>query len=303
MFKGLKIVPDEEFRSVIRDADGYYRMGPGDSIEDARKKATAKALADVLKHAESFIESKTQSIKGHPNYELVKNKNQEIAIVLETKDFGIQMPEKVYHVWVRSKVKYVLKPETDKDESLALARSDVAPEAAVAMKSAKKTETVANKKPAGTAVKNAPLTVRVWTDKKKYTEGERVTIFLQGNQNFFARIVSTDSKKNIVQLLPNQYREARFFKEGTLYEIPDPAQGDRFEIQSARPFGTDTITVYASGSPLGNPDLIPIGRGLNQIRGSRNDYAQTLSRGLKIVEKETPAEFYESSWTFETISK
>lgn len=300
-FKGLKIVPDEESRSVIRDADGYHPLGPNDSVEDARKKATELALADILKHAKSFIDSKTHSVKGRPKYELVKNKNKETMIILEKKDFGIKMPEKIYHVWIRSKVKYVLKSE--KSETQVVAQADVAPEVAVAKKPPEKPEPTAKKAPAAVTRKSDLLTVRVWTDKKKYAEGEKVTIFLQGNQDYFARIVSTDSQKNVVQLLPNQYREMRFFKEGKIYEIPDNSQGDRFEIQSASPFGTDTITVYASGSPLGNPDLIPIGRGLNQVQGSRKNYARTLSRGLKIVGKKTSAEFYESSWTFETTPK
>ena len=33
----------------------------------------------------------------------------------------------------------------------------------------------------------APLTVKIWTEKKRYRKGERITIYMKGNKDYFAR--------------------------------------------------------------------------------------------------------------------
>ena len=112
---------------------------------------------------------------------------------------------------------------------------------------------------------NAPLTVRVWTDKKQFSEGETIKLYVEGNRDFYARIVNLDANGDMIQLLPNQFRQSRFFKGKKVYVVPDDTQGDRFSIISTPPYGTDTIVTFASEAPLGEVNLTPVGQGLGPV--------------------------------------
>jgi len=150
--------------------------------------------------------------------------------------------------------------------------------------------------------KDAPLTVRkVWTSEKQYTDGDSIEIHVQGNRDFYARIVDITSSGEIIQLLPNDYRRTNFFEAGKVYKIPD--QGDHFDLKVTPPYGDDQIVVYASDVPLGQVNMESMGRGLSRYKGSQESLA-TMTRGINVVPG-TPgahsgAEFYEATWTFTT---
>jgi hypothetical protein len=100
---------------------------------------------------------------------------------------------------------------------------------------------------------SAPLSIRAWTEKKKYGKGEMVKLFFQGNKHFYARVIYRNAAGEVLQLLPNPYREANFFNGGPVQELP--SGDDRFDIEVIPPFGTEVITVFASTSPLGEIEL------------------------------------------------
>ena len=95
-----------------------------------------------------------------------------------------------------------------------------------------------------------PLSVAMWTRKNEYAQGEAIHLFLEGNKGFYGLVVYKDATGNLVQLLPNPYREDNYFEGGVVYEFP--SGGDRFKLEVAPPFGSETLTLYAATAPLGD---------------------------------------------------
>ena len=149
-----------------------------------------------------------------------------------------------------------------------------------------------------------PLKVKIWTSQREYKKGEHIEVFMQGNRDFYARVVDITSSGDIVQLLPNDYRKNNFFRSGRVFKIPD--KGDVFQLNVSPPYGVDTIVVFASEVPLGNVNLEPAGQGLNRYRGSRGSLA-TQNRGIHVdfenTEEIVGAEFYEATLSLRTSSK
>jgi hypothetical protein len=265
-----ELAPDQVKRSCIQAVDGYAYLSENMTLAETRSAAFANAKRQALETARTYIQSKTQVKDFQLKYDLIMSKAEGSVAILEQKDYGIEDNNR-YHVWIKAEVVYYLRPNK------AVLSQGVIME------------------------KEAPLTVKVWTDKKQYKHGESITIFIQGNHDFYARIVDIITGGEIIQLLPNDYRAINFFEGGRLYRIPD--KEDRFDLKVAPPYGEDQIVVYASEAPLGEVEMHSIGQGLRRYRGTRSTLA-ARTRGIKIVGAATPfskgAEFYEATWTLTT---
>jgi len=101
----------------------------------------------------------------------------------------------------------------------------------------------------------APLAVKIWTERLAYREGEKIRISLKGNKSFYARVVYKDAGGNLVQLLPNPYRQEHFIAGGEMSELPSAS--DRFDMEVTTPFGTESIIVYAATAPVGELQVTP----------------------------------------------
>jgi hypothetical protein len=119
------------------------------------------------------------------------------------------------------------------------------------------------------AASSGPLQVKVWTDKKSYKQGEQIVVHVQGNKDFYGKLVNISSSGEIVQLLPNTYRNVDYFKAGRVYKVPD--SGDAFALNVSPPFGQEKLVLYASEQPLGKTDMQPVGQGLSMFQGSKGD--------------------------------
>ena len=128
---------------------------------------------------------------------------------------------------------------------------------------------------------NAPLAVKLWTDKKQYQIGEKIKIYLKGNKPFFTRIIYKDAANHLIQLIPNPYRSENYFNGGVIYEIPSGR--DRFELEVSPPLGLESITLYASTTQLGELDLIP-SQGIYMVKTGSMEVGMK-TRGVKITEK------------------
>jgi len=142
---------------------------------------------------------------------------------------------------------------------------------------------------------SAPLHVRLWANKNEYKSGERMRIYIKGNKPFYACVIYKDAAGEIVQILPNPYRNENYFQGGTIYEIP--SGNDRFDLEIRPPFGKENITVYASTSPLGKIDLYTQG-GVYFVKTKANDIG-ARTRGITLTGKSTgksgyASEFYEN---------
>lgn len=270
--RAVEVTPDQEHRSNIVEVDGYAQLSEEKSIRDIRLEAFANARRQALENAETHIRSQTKVENYQLEYDLIESGAEGVVKVLEQKDFGIENNSR-YHVWIKAEVTYVLKTTTEPTKLKAL----MSPE--------------------------APLTVKVWTDKKSYNDGEYITIHMEGNRDFYARIVNISSNGKVIQLLPNGYRQTHQFRGGQRYQIPGP--GDRFELKVTPPYGQERIVVYASETPMGDLSMAPLGAGLYEYQGSNDDLAfrvrsiQPVARpGGSMTSGSTG--FYEASWVVRT---
>ncbi|XPV75589.1 MAG: DUF4384 domain-containing protein [Desulfovibrio sp.] len=139
--------------------------------------------------------------------------------------------------------------------------------------------------PAPVASANAPLEVKVWSDKQNYRAGEVIDLYIQGNKDFYGKVVNMTSSGNIIQLLPNGYRNLDFFRGGITYRIPDT--GDGYQLEVSPPFGQDTVVVYASEKPLPKVDMASAGAGLKVFQGNSEEF-NMKTRGIKIAGAKAP---------------
>ena len=268
--RGVDVVPEQEKRSCIMAADGYAPVSDYANLAETKAAAFADAKSQVLEAAKTYLQSRTKGTDFKLHYDPMWSDAEGAVTVLEQKDHGVQDKTR-YHVWVKAEVVYDLKPKKSQASLPA------------------------------TMGKDAPLTVRVWTPKKEYKAGESMEIYVQGNRDFYARIVDITSSGEIIQLLPNDYRKIDSFEAGKLYRIPD--QTDHFDLEVTAPYGEDRIVVYASEVPLGQISMESVGQGLGLYKGTRESLA-TAARAINIVPGEpgslSGAEFYEAVWAIAT---
>ncbi len=266
----LNVAPDQEKRSCIQSVDAYAYLSENMTLAQTRVAAFANAKRQALEAAKTYIQSKTKVKNFQLDYDLIMSDAAGSVTVLEQKDHGVEGNNR-YHVWIKAEVVYDLRP--NKPEAVPTAINEEA----------------------------APLTVKVWTDRKTYKSGDNITVYVQGNSNFYARIVNIGAGKEIIQLIPNDYRKLSFFEGGRVYRIPD--KEDRFDLKVSPPYGEDHIVVYASEVPLGEVATEPIGQGLRLYRGGEKEFA-LKSRGIQVVGADAGGsggrEFYEASWTVTT---
>ena len=270
--RAIQVIPDQENRSNIVEVDGYAQLSEERSIRDIRQEAFANARRQALENAETHIKSQTRVENYQLQYDLIESGAEGVVKVLEQKALGIENTSR-YHVWIKAEVTYILRPPTEPSQKKVLMS------------------------PA------APLTVKVWTDKKTYSDGEYITIHMEGNRDFYARIINIGSNEKVIQLLPNGYRQTNHFRGGQRYQIP--GAGDRFSLKVTPPYGQERIVVYASETPMGEIPMKSLGAGLQEYQGSNDDLALRV-RSIQPVARPagdvTPGgtEFYEASWTVET---
>jgi hypothetical protein len=266
----IDVVPDQEKRSCIQAVDGYAYLSENMTLAQTRAAAFINAKRQALEAGRTYIQSKTKVKNLEVEYDLVWSDSEGAVSILEQKDHGVKDNTR-YHVWIKAEVEYGLKPK-GQQASQGLVMD-----------------------------KDAPLTVKVWTSKKQYRAGENIEIFVQGNRDFYARIVDITSGGNIMQLLPNDYRKVDFFKARKVYKIP--GEGDHFDLKVTAPYGEDQIVVYASEVPVGQVDMEAVGQGLRRYRGNRESLA-AMTRGIQVTPSAPSAnsgtEFYEATWTLTT---
>jgi len=264
--RGIRVVPDREDRSCFQEADGYGYLGGDTTFKEVRVLALADAKRNAAEGALTFIRSKTRVENFEVGYDVVISETEAKIRVIEQKDYGI-VDNIRYRIWIKAEVSYELQPKTKEPDPTLLMDS------------------------------KAPLTVKLWTDKKRYREGEPVRIFVQGNKDFYGRVVNKDSTGHITQLLPNLYRTEHHFRGGEVQVIP--GKEDRFDLVAVQPFGTDRIVVYASDVPQGEVGLraIPEGKGLLEVTDSEEALSKN-TRGIQVVGR--GSEFYEAEWIITT---
>lgn len=249
-------------RSAIVEADGYAFLAEDNTIRQIREEALANAKRQALERAQTHIRSVTKVENFMLTYDLVQSAAEGTVRVLESQDHGVTGDNR-YHYWIKAEVQYVINPPEEIEQDIKTADDPT-----------------------------APLTVSVWTEKTEYRTGDEIHILLKGNKEFYATIVYRNAAGRGIQILPNQHRQSRFFTAGRIWRIP--SEQDHFRLVVQEPYGPEEIIVYASTAEPGSGDVVPEGETFYRLTGTLENYS-AKTRGVRITEKEQPAEFYEAS--------
>ena len=275
-------------QSIITESEGTVCLSEGKTREVTEERAIAAAQKNALRQAAEYVKREIGNAK-------MASRLQE-----QSAETSVKVVRELQKEWISE----------FSDECFKIAiQAEVVPD--------QKASSIATR---GIKIVDASLgslSVKLWTDKSEYREGEKVTINLKGNKPFYARVVYKDAGGNIVQLLPNPYRSDNFFMGNTTLQIP--SDGDRFELEVGAPFGQEEIVVYASTAELGDIDVKPAGgvyevqlafadvghktRGLGGMRtmaSAPTTQPKAVAAKVERPKKVVTAEFSESKVTIRT---
>jgi Domain of unknown function (DUF4384) len=220
----LFVKPAIALQSTITEAEGKACMGDDKSRKQTEDAALQDAKKRAVEFASTYIKSETE----------VKNFALEKDLLSAYSNAEVKVIQELAKAWYKD-------PASGDCLSVKI-KAEVTPDARVM-------ERMTNSAPSAFDDPSAPLKVKAWTDKKEYKDGDKIKMYLRGNKPFYARVLYKDASGQMIQLLPNPFRQDNYFNGGSLYEIP--AGNDKFELAISPPFGDESIIVYASSSQLG----------------------------------------------------
>ncbi len=241
--------------SVILEVEGHACMGDERSRKKTRIMAITETKRKAAEMALTHISSETRIEDFAVSSDIVDAYSQAKVKIIEEKEKG-WFTDKFAGECYRIKLKMEVIPDLDR-LSKVINKDTLIEEP------------------------NAPLTVKLWTDKESYRVGEKIKIYLRVNKPFYARIVYRDVSGKLVQLMPNPYRNDNYFNGGVTYEIP--SGNDRFDLQITPPFGKENIILYTSTGDLGKLDLRKAG-GVYVVQDSSKGM-EAKTRGVAITQK------------------
>ncbi len=265
--------------SSITEAEGYSCMG----VDKSRKQTETAALQDAKRNAVEFSKTHIESESMIENFELKKD------LVQAFSKANVKILTILEKVW---------QDPTDGDCYTIRIKAEVVPEAGEMRRVAAANQTIDDP--------TAPLTIRVWTNKEKYNDGELMRVYVKGNKPFYGRLIYLDADSTPLQLLPNPYRQDNYFQGGVIYEVP---QGnDKFDLTVQPPYGTEKLTLYGSTSPLGAIDKTDVGPVYHvqetpvKIAAKTRSIAITVAKPGDNKKKQQVSEFDEASISITTES-
>ena len=262
-------------QSTITDIEGSACMGDDKSRKQTEQAAITDAKRRAVEFTSTYLKSETE----------VKDFVVEKDLLAAYANAEVKIIQELEKVWYKD-------PATGDCYRVKI-KAEVIPDEK-AMQKASQTKSVTDN-PA------TPLNVQLWTDKQAFKQKEKVKIYLKGNKPFYARVLYKDATGNLLQLLPNPYRNDNYFNGGVVYEIP--SGNDRFELEVTPPFGQEDIMLTAATSPLGDINLEAQGDVYRVV--SKPADIPVLSRGLKIQKADgkkqaAPSEFSEDKLSIKT---
>ena len=267
-------------QSSITDAVGSACMGDDRSRKQAEDAALADAKKKAVEYASTYLKSETN----------VKNFVVEKDLVSAYAHATVRIIQELEKSWY--------KDQASGDCCRIKIKAEVIPD--------EKSMTGLATNAAAYDDPSAPLSVKVWTDRKEYKTGDKVKVFIKGNKPFYARVMYRDAGNELIQLLPNPYRSDNYFNGGVIYELPSGK--DKYELEVSPPFGEENVIIYASTSPLGEIKTEARG-GFYQIKTQPGDIGMQ-TRGVHITPKSvgssavpSASEFFEDKAVLRTGRK
>ncbi len=269
-----------EIRSVICSASGYVYTGAAVGQEQARQRAIAVAKRFALRKTNTMIQKKLGESDSRFRFEFVEFQPGEYVRILYHKDVKPIAPgqTRLYGAQITAEIRYRITDVHNQEKLL----SDLA----------------------------LPLTVRVWTQKASYREGEKIVFYIRGNRDFYAAMIDIAPDGEIIQILPNLHRKSHLFKRSVTYSFPDPLLGDNFDMNVSPPFGEETVLIYASEMPIGEIPFSKYAGQFGVVKGNAREVSDIVRKIVpKIEGLDTEAgsfsyvDFFESRWIIRTFAK
>ena len=255
-------------QSSIIEADGFACMGYDKSRKQTEDEALANAKKKAVENAATYIRSESRVKDFELEKDLTEAYSRATVKVIEEKKLWTKDPS--LGDCCRVKIKAEVIPDNE-----AMGRI--------------------SKEEGRMEDPSAPLNVRLWTDKNTYKESENIKIYIRGNKPFYVRLVCKKADGQVMQVLPNPFREDNYFNGGVIYEFPSAE--DKFRMEVTPPYGQESIIVYASTAPLGEINLEPAG-GMHKTNTDLNSIT-LKTKGVALKERKSgqeteTAEFFET---------
>jgi hypothetical protein len=259
-------VPDADSRSLIVGVNTPFIADKTDGSA-----ALTKMIGEGKRIAMKKIGAELAKLKDaspHLDFELVKTPTGFLNVLKKAEIPGRNKGEPSF-LWIETESRFIVKCDKDgkRPETKTLDKANL-------------------------------LDVRIWTEKKDYSEGQKIVLYLRGNRNFYGKIIRIDAQGNVCQILPNNYRQISFLEKDRRYIIPD--EGDRYELKSQPPFGTIRFVAYASRLPMSQVNLKTITGGIFQYRGLEKSFHNSVKHIIPVGEEQI-AEFYNVFWEIKTV--
>ena len=239
-------------QSTITEAEGNACLGDDRSRKQTEQAALTDARRNAAEAALTYLRSETR----------VKDSVMEQDIIAAWTNASVKILNVLDKAWYRN--------AATGDCYRMRIRAEVIPDERALAQAAREKDPADD--PSGS------LQVRIWADKKQYQRGEKIRLYLKGNKPFYARVLYRDAGGNLLQILPNPYRNQNYFQGGVVYEIP--SGDDRFDLEISPPFGEENILLYAGTSPLGDLRL-KAAAGIYEVETKSSDVA-ARTRGVRI---------------------
>lgn len=270
--QAIRAVPNLERRSIIQSVQVSVDRDENASVKKLRRECIEKARARILGMGKECLESETRlSDVRFIDYRIIEDRSGRPVKIISREDCDSGEKDR-YKLSVIGEVEYELKNSRyNADRLLSVLMNEA-----------------------------GFLTVRIWTDKRKYGKGEKVKIYFEGNRDFYGKIIRVSVNGEVIQLIPNNYRQISFFEKGKIYTVP--GKGDRFDLEVSPPSGTERIIVYASDAPLSQKNMKLISKGLYQYRSKLSSMEKSV-RSCVTLDAGEMAEFYEAIWEIEKVAE
>lgn len=132
-------------------------------------------------------------------------------------------------------------------------------------------------------------------DGQTYEAGERISYFVNTDQDAYLLLVYEDASRNLIQILPNAYSSNRRHRAGSFIEVPAP--GDPFEFVIEPPFGVEQVWAFASSRPFPRLNGKTLENGLVVLSGAM----PSIIKGLRDHAAELDALYAEAQTTITTV--
>jgi len=135
------------------------------------------------------------------------------------------------------------------------------------------------------------LKVKIWTDKKEYKVGEKITFFVKAEKPCYLILLDVRPDGQTKIIFPNQDSKDNFIKDGETYQIPVKSSGIEFRVQG--PAGLERLKALVSSQPGIPLDLDLHGRFYSIEKNSLKGI-QDLNRLVELFSRQGESEWNEA---------